>query len=292
MRSSKYRMDLHRAECHRVLVRPLINQGHNSTLCLFLESLSQMLRGKGQRADESRCGVDEMERGGARARVSLGLSPCKKFVYQFVTNYFVNGVCSSKYTDIIVSQYYTASQIQPFERWSHLCDLELADPKAARQHPIHLLSGSNLFALIFVREFPYLGPTDVSTSPVVLVATAWVNLQAANGRCVELRMLLDQESALSFISKLLCQTLQTTRQCADPQIHRFGKHYTDHRMSNVMFGLTPWNKSKPLFPSTVYVGTNLMLYTASVVRPPESRSQSRYLPLEDPNPTNRHRFIC
>jgi len=251
-------VDLHREESRRVLVRALINQGHHSTVCFISESLSQMLRVKRQRADASRSGVDEMERGGARARVSLGLSPCNKFVPMIsLTAYVLPSI-----TDITVLQYYTASQIQPFERWSHLCDLELADPKAARQHPIHLLNGSNLFALIFEREFPYLCPTDISNASDVFLATAWVNLHAAKGRCVELRVLLDQEWTVSIISKLLCQTLQTTRQCADLQIHKFGKNYTDHARSKVLFGLTPWNKSKPMFPSTVYVSTNLMLYTA------------------------------
>jgi len=41
-----------------------------------------------------------------------------------------------------------------------------------------------------------------------------------------------------------------------------------------------------MFPSTAYVGANLVLYTASVVRPPEGWPQLRDLPLEDPNPAN------
>ncbi|KAH0951341.1 hypothetical protein HN011_004592 [Eciton burchellii] len=248
-------VDLHRAESRRVLVSALITQGHHSTLCFISESLSQMLRVKRQRADVSRSGVDEIKRGGARARVSLGLSSCNKFVPVIsLTAYVLSNITVFQvFPSITVLEYYMASQIQPFERWSHLCDLELADPKAARQHPIHLLSGSNLFALIFVREFPYLGPTDVSNASDVLLAIAWVNLHAAKGRRVELRVLLDQESTLSFISKLFCQTLQTIRQCDDLQIHRFEKNYTDHAKSKVVFGLTPWNKSKPMFSSTVYV---------------------------------------
>jgi hypothetical protein len=163
-------LDLHRAENRRVLVRALINQGHHSTLCFISESLSQMLRVKRQRADVSRSGVDQMERGGARARVSLGLSPCNKSVPMIsLTPYVLPSI-----TDITVLPYYTASQIQPFERCSQLRDLELVDPKAARQHLIHLQSLSNLFALIFVREFPYLGSTDVSNVSDVLLAIAWV----------------------------------------------------------------------------------------------------------------------
>jgi len=153
-------VDLHRAESRRVLVRALINQGHHSTLCFISDSLSQMLRVKRQRADISRSGVDEIERGGARARDLLRLSPCNKFVPMIsLTAYVLPSI-----TNITVLQYYTASQIQPFERWSHLRDLALAVPKAARQQPIHLLSRSNLFALIFVREFPCLGLTDISNA--------------------------------------------------------------------------------------------------------------------------------
>jgi hypothetical protein len=65
--------------------------------------------------------------------------------------------------------------------------------------------------------------TDVTNASDVLLAIAWVNLHAAYGRCVELRVLLGQESILRFISKLLCQPLQTTLQCDDLQIHRFEK---------------------------------------------------------------------
>jgi hypothetical protein len=94
-----------------------------------------------------------MERGGARARVSLGLSPCNKFVPMIsLTAYVLPSI-----TNITILQYYTASQIQPFERWSHLRDLALADPKAAKQHTIHLLSESHICIDICAR-FPLSGP--------------------------------------------------------------------------------------------------------------------------------------
>jgi hypothetical protein len=105
-------VDLHRAESRRVLVRALINQGHHSTFCFISDSLSQTLRVKRQRADVTRSGVDEMERGDARARVSLGLSPCNKFVPMIsLTAYVLPSI-----TNITLLQYYTASQIQPLER--------------------------------------------------------------------------------------------------------------------------------------------------------------------------------
>jgi hypothetical protein len=73
---------------------------------------------------------------------------------------------------------------------------------------------------------------------------------------------------------------------SDLQILRFGKNYTDHAKSKVVFGLTPCNQSKPLFLVTVYVCKNLVLYTASIVQPPEWRPNLRGPPLEDPHPTS------
>jgi len=53
-------------------------------------------------------------------------------------------------------------------------------------------------------------PTDVSHASDVLLPTAWVNLHIAEGRCVKVHALLDQESRLSFITECLCRTLRTT----------------------------------------------------------------------------------
>jgi len=99
-------------------------------------------------------------------------------------------------------------------------------------------------------------------------------------------MLLDQGSTLSFISETLCRTLRATRQCTDLRIRRFGKDCTGHERSKVIFGLTPCNQSKSLFALTVYVCKNLVLYTASVVRPPEWRPHLRGPPLKDPHPAS------
>jgi len=84
-----------------------------------------------------------------RARVLLGLSPCSKSVPMIsLTAYVLPSI-----TDC------TMSQTQPFEIWSHLCYLELADPNPA-SHLIHLLIGSNLFSLIFLPKSLCLGSTD------------------------------------------------------------------------------------------------------------------------------------
>jgi hypothetical protein len=57
--------------------------------------------------------------------------------------------------------------------------------------------------------------SEIADGRFVLVVTAWVNIHTAEGRCVKVRALLDQGSTLRFISKSLCRTWQTTRQCAD-----------------------------------------------------------------------------
>jgi len=165
-----------------------------------------MLRIKRQRADVSRSGVDQMERGGARARVSLGLSPCNKFVPM------VNGVCSSKYY-----RYYRITVLHGFANSAFREMVPSTRSWAGGSEgseiaPNPFTEWVEFIRIIFLREFPYLGPADVSNASNELLAIAWINLHAAKGRCVELRVLLDQESTFSFISKLFCQTLQTTRQ--------------------------------------------------------------------------------
>jgi hypothetical protein len=128
--------------------------------------------------------------------------------------------------------------------------------------------------------------TDALRASDVLRATAWVNPHTAEGSCVKVRTLLDQGSTLGFISGSLCRILRATRQYADFQIRRFGKNYTGHAKSKVVFGLTPYSQSKPLFPVTMYDCKNLVLYAASVVRPPEWWPHLRDLPLEDPKPAS------
>jgi hypothetical protein len=122
---------------------------------------------------------------------------------------------------------------------------------------MHALSSHASFAPV-VSEFTDVQATltDVLHASDILFATAWVNLHTAEDRCVKVRALLDQGSTLSFLSKSRCRTLRMSRQCADLQIRRFRKNYTGHTRSKVVLGLTPCNKSKPMFPLTTYIGTN------------------------------------
>ncbi|XP_029160333.1 uncharacterized protein LOC114932333 [Nylanderia fulva] len=49
------------------------------------------------------------------------------------------------------------------------------------------------------------------TTPTVLLATAWVDIHTAEGRCFKVRALLDQGSNFSFISEALSQTIRTKK---------------------------------------------------------------------------------
>jgi hypothetical protein len=85
-----------------------------------------------------------------RTKVSLRLFACNKSVPMIsLTAYVLPNITE-----------YTASQTQPIEMWSHLRDLELADPNPASQHPIYLLLGTNTFSSIFLPVSPCLDPTD------------------------------------------------------------------------------------------------------------------------------------
>jgi hypothetical protein len=52
-----------------------------------------------------------------------------------------------------ITAYITALQIQSFEVWPHLSNLELADPDLSNQYPIHLLIES-IFIDICARTSP------------------------------------------------------------------------------------------------------------------------------------------
>jgi hypothetical protein len=126
--------------------------------------------------------------------------------------------------------------------------------------------------------------TDVSHASDVLIATARINLHTAEGRCVKVRALLDQGSTLSFISKALCRTLRTIRQCANLQIRRFGKNYTSHARSKVVLRLSSCNKSEPMISLTAYVLPSITDYTSSQTQLFEMWPHLRDLELANPDP--------
>jgi len=119
----------------------------------------------------------------------------------------------------------------------------------------------------------------------ILIATAWVDPCPSEGRCFQVRALLDQGSTLSFISESLCQTPRTKRQRADLQIDCFGDTYASLARSKVSFLLGPCAKSGLKF--TTYVFQGITIYATSHIRFPHSWPHLRNLELADPNPASR-----
>ncbi|XP_067205326.1 uncharacterized protein [Linepithema humile] len=132
-------------------------------------------------------------------------------------------------------------------------------------------------------------PPNVTT-PTVLLATAWVDIHTAEGRCFKVRALLDQGSNFSFISESLCQTIRTKRQRTDLQIKGFGEKYTGSAKSRVSLRMTPCAKSDPAFPITVYVFPKITLYAASRIQPVESWPHLKNLSLADPDPSSKQQI--
>ncbi|XP_029156123.1 uncharacterized protein LOC114946183 [Nylanderia fulva] len=128
------------------------------------------------------------------------------------------------------------------------------------------------------------------TTPTVLLATAWVDVHTAEGRCFKVRALLDQGSNFSFISEALCQTMRAKRQRADLQIKGFGEKFTGSAKSRVSLRLTHCDKSDPTFPFTAYVFQRITSYAASRIQPVESWPHLKGLSLADPDPSSNHQI--
>ncbi|XP_029178110.1 uncharacterized protein LOC114945917 [Nylanderia fulva] len=128
------------------------------------------------------------------------------------------------------------------------------------------------------------------TTPTVLLATAWVDVHTAEGRCFKVRALLDQGSNFSFISEALCQTIRARRQRADLQIKGFREKFTGSAKSRVSLRLTPYDKSDPAFPFTAYLFQRITSYAASRIQPVESWPHLKDLSLADPNPSSKHQI--
>jgi len=79
---------------------------------------------------------------------------------------------------------------------------------------------------------------QAEVAPVgILLAIVSVDPYPSEGRCFQVRALLNQESTLSFISESLSQTSRTKRQSADLQIDCFGDNYADLTRSKILFRL-------------------------------------------------------
>ncbi|XP_070170737.1 uncharacterized protein [Polyergus mexicanus] len=79
--------------------------------------------------------------------------------------------------------------------------------------------------------------SPLKNPPNVLLATAWVILRTIEGRKFKVRALLDQGSAVSFISESLCQTMHTKRSRASLHVQCFGERYSGVAKSQVSLTL-------------------------------------------------------
>jgi len=93
---------------------------------------------------------------------------------------------------------------------------------------------SDTFSSIGIATVANVQAMSMKVPRTFYILLAWIALHTAEGCCVKVRAMFDQGSTLSFISEFLCQTLRTTQQCADLQIHYFGKDYTGHASSKVV----------------------------------------------------------
>jgi len=175
-----------------------------------------------------------------------------------------------------ITDYNLASQIQPLERWLHLRDLELADPKPESQHPIHLLIVEFILIDICAR-IPLSGP-DGRFECVWCASRYCMGKSSHRGKSCVARSRIDTQ--FYFRVPLLDFENVTTM-----PISKYVALEEIIPPMWVVLGLIPCNKSKPMFPLTAYVCKNLTSYTALAVRPPKWWPHLRGLPLVDPNPS-------
>ncbi|XP_029177615.1 uncharacterized protein LOC114945521 [Nylanderia fulva] len=124
--------------------------------------------------------------------------------------------------------------------------------------------------------------------PNVLLATAWVILRTVEGRKFKIRALLDQGSAVSFISESLCQTLRTKRYRARLLVHCFGEQYSGVAKAQVPLKLEPCQTQGPSLPLNAFVYQKITSYAGSRIKPLDSWPHLCGLNLADPDPFSNY----
>lgn len=122
----------------------------------------------------------------------------------------------------------------------------------------------------------------------VLLATAWVILRTTEGRRFKVRALLDQDSAISFISELLCQTMRTKRHRANLQVHCFSERFSGVAKSRVSLTLASRHGRDASFSFTAFVYQKITSYAGSKGKPIDSWPHLNHLILADPDPFSGH----
>ncbi|XP_018358983.1 PREDICTED: uncharacterized protein LOC108758486 [Trachymyrmex cornetzi] len=152
-------VDVHTVEGRSFKVRALLDQG--STFSFISQALCQTLRTKRQRSNLQVTCFGEKYTGCAKSRVMLTLTPCARSGPGFPLHSYVFQSITS----------YAASQIQPFESWSHLHGLSFADPDPSSRHRVHLLIGPDLYGSL-LKDGLRQGP--IGTPTAQLTALGWI----------------------------------------------------------------------------------------------------------------------
>ncbi|XP_070165291.1 uncharacterized protein [Polyergus mexicanus] len=131
--------------------------------------------------------------------------------------------------------------------------------------------------------------SPLKNPPNVLLATAWVILRTIEGRKFKVRALLDQGSAVSFISESLCQTMRTKRSRASLHVQCFGERYSGIAKSQVSLTLESCNgRGSSTFSLTAFVYQKITSYAGSRTKTVDYWPHLRKLPLADPDPFSNH----
>ncbi|XP_070170748.1 uncharacterized protein [Polyergus mexicanus] len=131
--------------------------------------------------------------------------------------------------------------------------------------------------------------SPLKNPPNVLLATAWVILRTIEGRKFKVRALLDQGSAVSFISESLCQTMRTKRSRASLHVQCFGERYSGVAKSQVSLTLESCNgRGSSTFSLTAFVYQKITSYAGSKTKTVDYWPHLRKLSLADPDPFSNH----
>ncbi|XP_070172233.1 uncharacterized protein [Polyergus mexicanus] len=131
--------------------------------------------------------------------------------------------------------------------------------------------------------------SPLKNPPNVLLATAWVILRTIEGRKFKVRALLDQGSAVSFISESLCQTMRTKRSRASLHVQCFGERYSGVAKSQVSLTLESCNgRGSSTFSLTAFVYQKITSYAGSKTQTVDYWPHLRKLSLADPDPFSNH----
>ncbi|XP_070170845.1 uncharacterized protein [Polyergus mexicanus] len=131
--------------------------------------------------------------------------------------------------------------------------------------------------------------SPLKNPPNVLLATAWVILRTIEGRKFKVRALLDQGSAVSFISESLCQTMRTKRSRASLHVQCFGERYSGVAKSQVSLTLESCNgRGSSTFSLTAFVYQKITSYVGSKTKTVDYWPHLRKLSLADPDPFSNH----